>query len=396
MDQAGRLMAFWEYSKNPSQGLESDDHNLNVVSNSLSGGDDVYYDQVGKMEDDLIQGGLPGQPSGLNFKQYSGPGCSSLGIGAMVEIGPFGVNPDGITLYAREHTWTEVANVLFVESPAGVGFSYSNTTTDYNFSGDNRTAQDAYTFVLNWFRRYPQYKDRDFYIAGERFYIPELTDIIINGNKEANPTSMIQLKGIMIGNGILDLETDRRGRYDYAWSHALISDETHQELIEHCLSSNSPKCNETRGRVGDEIGNIDLFNIYTPRCMNSNQSRKQPKCHEGFDPCEGNYVRTYLNLPQVQEALHANRTKLPYAWEACSGDMDAVVPVSSTRYSIGALNLTAIKPWRPWLDDVGEVGGHKVVYDGLTFATVRGAGHQATQSEPLRALSLFKYFLAGN
>lgn len=72
MDQAGRLMAFWEYSKNPSQGLESDDHNLNVVSNSLSGGDDVYYDQVGKMEDDLIQGGLPGQPSGLNFKQYSG------------------------------------------------------------------------------------------------------------------------------------------------------------------------------------------------------------------------------------------------------------------------------------------------------------------------------------
>jgi hypothetical protein len=32
-----------------------------------------------------------------------------------------------------------VANVVFVESPAGVGFSYTNTSSDLLTSGDNRT-----------------------------------------------------------------------------------------------------------------------------------------------------------------------------------------------------------------------------------------------------------------
>lgn len=32
-----------------------------------------------------------------------------------------------------------VANIVFVESPAGVGFSYSNTSSDLLTAGDNRT-----------------------------------------------------------------------------------------------------------------------------------------------------------------------------------------------------------------------------------------------------------------
>lgn len=37
----------------------------------------------------------------------AGPGCSSLGFGAMQELGPFGVKPDGKTLYSRTFSWNK-------------------------------------------------------------------------------------------------------------------------------------------------------------------------------------------------------------------------------------------------------------------------------------------------
>jgi hypothetical protein len=39
-----------------------------------------------------------------------------------------------------------------------------------------------------------------------------------------------------------------------------------------------------------------------------------------------------------------------------SGDTDAVIPVTSTRYSVDALKLPTVTPWRAWYEDDGEVG----------------------------------------
>lgn len=92
------------------------------------------------------------------------------------------------------------ANVLFLESPAGVGFSYSNTTSDYAKNGDKNTAKDNYAFLLNWLERFPEYKDRDFYISGESYagnYVPQLAYTILYHNKMTNNTH-INLKGIIV------------------------------------------------------------------------------------------------------------------------------------------------------------------------------------------------------
>ncbi|CAF2373461.1 unnamed protein product [Brassica napus] len=59
-------------------------------------------------------------------------------------------------------------------------------------------------------------------------------------------------------------------------------------------------------------------------------------------------------------------------------DVDSAVPVTATRYSLARLN--------------GRVAE---VFEGLTFVTVIGAGHEVPLSKPHAAFELFKYFLRG-
>jgi serine carboxypeptidase-like clade 2 len=99
----------------------------------------------------------------------------------------------------------EAANVLFVESPVGVGFSYSNKSSDYDINGDKRTATLNYLFLVNWLERFPEYKNRDFYISGESYaghYVPQLAHTILYHNKKAK--TIINLKGILVCHFLLN------------------------------------------------------------------------------------------------------------------------------------------------------------------------------------------------
>jgi len=122
---------------------------------------------------------------------------------------------------------------------------------------------------------------------------------------------------MQIGNGIMNRETDDRGSFDYLWTYALISDETHRGLLEYCMNSQSKKCVDVVERAAKDVGDIDAYNIYAPLCLNASLSSRNLRRCGVYDPCEGHYVHSYLNLPQVQKALHANRTNLPYPWQLC-------------------------------------------------------------------------------
>ena len=62
-----------------------------------------------------------------------------------------------------------VANIIFLESPIGVGFSYTNNSKDLHELGDRATAIDNYAFLIGWFKRFPSFRSHDFYIAGESY-----------------------------------------------------------------------------------------------------------------------------------------------------------------------------------------------------------------------------------
>jgi serine carboxypeptidase-like clade 2 len=48
----------------------------------------------------------------------------------MSELGPFYPTASGASLQPNPYSWNNLTNVLWLESPAFVGFSYSNTTED--------------------------------------------------------------------------------------------------------------------------------------------------------------------------------------------------------------------------------------------------------------------------
>ncbi|MED6120324.1 hypothetical protein PIB30_019835 [Stylosanthes scabra] len=419
----------------------------------------VDDDHQQSKEDDKVEG-LPGQPQGVDFDQYAGyvtvdsnkgralfyyfvespqnsstkplvlwlnggPGCSSLGYGAMEELGPFRIKSDGRTLYRNPYAWNNVANVIFLESPAGVGFSYSNTTSDYANTGDNSTALDSYTFLVKWLERFPHYKTHDFFITGESYaghYVPQLAHTILSYNKIAasNHQTVINLKGIAVGNGWIDDSLCTKGMYDYFWSHGLSSDESHSGIEKNCdyVSGNfSDECDKYISMASDEVGDINIYNIYAHPCDSSSSASKSQGSE--FDPCSDAYTDSYLNLPEVQKALHAKATN----WSSCSsvgwtdspssilptmnrlissnisiwiysGDTDGRVPITSSRYSINALKLPLQTPWRSW-SCANEVGGYVVGYKGLTLITVRGAGHTVPSYQPQRALTMISHFLNG-
>ncbi|PIO61182.1 serine carboxypeptidase, partial [Teladorsagia circumcincta] len=111
-----------------------------------------------------------------------GPGSSSL-EGLFLENGPFRIGKDGKTIARNPYAWNQFANVLYLESPVGVGYSYSTDGNQPQYS-DDLTAAENYAALKNFFNRYPEYRSRPFYTTGESYagvYIPTLSALLIQG-----------------------------------------------------------------------------------------------------------------------------------------------------------------------------------------------------------------------
>uniref|UniRef100_A0A2P2KDC4 Carboxypeptidase n=1 Tax=Rhizophora mucronata TaxID=61149 RepID=A0A2P2KDC4_RHIMU len=128
-----------------------------------------------------------------------GPGCSSLGGGAFTELGPFFPCGDGRGLRRNSMSWNRASNLLFVESPAGVGWSYSNTESDYT-TGDASTAKDLHVFLLKWYEKFPELKSRELFLTGESYaghYIPQLAEVLLDHNVHSTGFKF-NIKGVAV------------------------------------------------------------------------------------------------------------------------------------------------------------------------------------------------------
>lgn len=110
----------------------------------------------------------------LLFWFNGGPGCSSL-LGALYEHGPFLVNDAFASIIYNQHAWNQKANVVYIESPAQVGFSYTDgKAPTWN---DDLVAKLNARAVREFFNVWPEFAGRDTYLSGESYagiYVPTL------------------------------------------------------------------------------------------------------------------------------------------------------------------------------------------------------------------------------
>lgn len=76
-----------------------------------------------------------------------GPGCSSM-LGLLQEHGPFVMDDNTTTFHKNEYSWNKEATVIYIDSPAGVGFSKCPLTTECSFN-DTSAATDNFAAFLN-------------------------------------------------------------------------------------------------------------------------------------------------------------------------------------------------------------------------------------------------------
>jgi serine carboxypeptidase-like clade 1 len=170
-----------------------------------------------------------------------GPGCSGLNT-MFYENGPFYFPANKTNLVVNDYSWNKISNVLYIDQPAGVGFSIAETDADWE-SSDEKSAEDNIAFLVLWFEQFSEFLSNDFYIGGESYggiYVPYLASKVQAYNKAPTNAKVpkINLSGILVGNGVTDWDIDCNAPTpDYNWYHALYGQELRDEwLAQECIT----------------------------------------------------------------------------------------------------------------------------------------------------------------
>jgi cathepsin A (carboxypeptidase C) len=260
-----------------------------------------------------------------------GPGASSLG-GCFTENGPLLVNDEGKTLRVNDYAWNKNANMVCIESPIGVGFSY-NASGVYA-SDDIAQADDLYWMLQTFFSKFPWLRENDFIISGESYcgiYVPMTAKRIVEGNLKNDTAVKINLTKFAVGNGVNEFMM--QSKIAFAYYHGLISTDDYMAVGRACPAFLMPgakpsdlasdECMDALDIVYGTLGtiNVNLYNVYA-QCVGGDP-QADPGAQETIDTLTGpplatphpirlteslcldrSQVETYFNQPEVRQAFH--------------------------------------------------------------------------------------------
>ncbi len=168
-----------------------------------------------------------------------GPGASSI-MGMLQEQGPLIIDASG-SLMKNPHAWTNLGNLLVVESPAGVGYSYcaaQRAGTGACHNTDVSSAKALHAALRDFFQKFSELQAAPFFITGESYagvYCPTLAAEIVNGNA-GGAAPRINLVGMAVGDPCTDNDSQRQSMdmLWYAHKNSLVTDDVYTFLTTEC------------------------------------------------------------------------------------------------------------------------------------------------------------------
>ena len=385
------------------------------------------------------------------FWTNGGPGCSGL-LGLLTEQGPFKPTSSG-DLEMNEWRWNKIANMVFVEQPVGVGYSYSTNSDDYKI-GDDQAAKDNLQLVLSFLERFPEYKSNPLYISSESYgghYMPTWAKQIVEYNKKQTNELKINFKGFLVGNPYVDYYSGSGAEMEALWARQMIPKPSWDKYVsEGCTNSimllNNSACSTLMLDFMHMTSNSNPYALDYPICVTAQQTwmtnfifdKSTFQAHpsiplkEDYQPCEDNYATDYMNRMDVKTALHV---KTEINWEECSrtvkyemadkmksvvhiykeliddkeanlniliysGDDDGVCATQYTSHIVfDVLGYTPSSYWKLWKVD-GQTAGYLTQFNTpwtrnsrFAYSTVHFAGHEVPTYKPKEAYKLFESYI---
>jgi len=384
-----------------------------------------------------------------------GPGCSSLSAGNFFETAPV-TSPHFRAGYPKtaadepfihnEWAWTGATNMLFIEQPTNVGFSWGPTV---NSEAD--LSQDFYNFLHNFFSTFPDMAHKKLFIFGESYagmYVPSIAHKIHTENKKGIHRK-INLNGVGLGNGWMNAMKQGPVVIDYAYWHGMIDSTTRDNLYdawEACKAGEHldpplhdftvpDECNIAGATI--QAAGAGLFPDMSPNVYDVTTWDTYPILNDA-----NNTFDVFMNKPEVRKALNvpdsittewlgcipgAGRrleedilpgqvllkydkpeSVVPYVAELLdeasirvlvyNGDRDLSVCAQGSEKLLDEMDWEGAEGWKTearrglWMVDE-KVAGYAKTYENLDFVIVYNSGHLVPNNVPIPALDLITRFV---
>ncbi|CAN8004902.1 unnamed protein product, partial [Ixodes pacificus] len=151
-----------------------------------------------------------------------GPGLSSL-FGQFLEVGPVGIDASG-KIFPRRLTIQQRMNTIFLDEPVGAGFSYTTSLQGLAYSLDE-VSNDMLEFLQQFILLFPEFKNRDFYVAGESYGARYTVGISHLLHKERKKKVVpLNLRGLICGVGFLGPILKVADSADFLFQNSMITE----------------------------------------------------------------------------------------------------------------------------------------------------------------------------